>query len=147
MLKRDPLWQHKYCNRPSRIDSYVWPHYYFGSHKIISNLKGIICKIRQHVQCNYLWFCLLKWTCIWIFKTQYQIKGHYTDVLMGALASQSTSLMVVYWTVYSDADPRKHQSSMSLAFVRGIHRSPVNSPHKWPVTRKNVSIWWRHHGK
>ena len=31
---------------------------------------------------------------------------------------------------------RKHQNSASLAFVRGIHREPVNSPHKWPVTRK-----------
>ena len=31
---------------------------------------------------------------------------------------------------------KKHQSSASLAFVRGIHRGPVNSPHKWPVTRK-----------
>ena len=30
----------------------------------------------------------------------------------------------------------KHQSPASLAFVRGIHRSPVNSPHKWLVTRK-----------
>ena len=38
--------------------------------------------------------------------------------------------------VYSNADQRKHQSSASLAFVRGIHRGPVNSPHKWPVTRK-----------
>ena len=37
---------------------------------------------------------------------------------------------------YSDADQWKHQSSASLAFVRGIHRWPVNSPHKWPVTRK-----------
>ena len=37
---------------------------------------------------------------------------------------------------YSAADQRKHQSSASLAFVRGIHRWPVNSPHKWPVTRK-----------
>ena len=34
------------------------------------------------------------------------------------------------------ADQRKHQSSASLAFVRGIHRRPVNSPHKGPVTRK-----------
>ena len=31
---------------------------------------------------------------------------------------------------------KKHQSSASLAFVWGIHRGPVNSPHKWPVTRK-----------
>ena len=61
---------------------------------------------------------------------------HYNDVIMGALASQITSLTIVYSTVYSDADQRKHQSSVSLAFVRGIHRGPVNSPHKWPVTRK-----------
>ena len=38
--------------------------------------------------------------------------------------------------LYSGADQRKHQSSVLLAFVRGIHRGPVNSPHKWPVTRK-----------
>ena len=47
-----------------------------------------------------------------------------------------TSLTIVYSTVYSDADQRKYQSSASLAFVRGIHRRPVNSPHTWPVTRK-----------
>ena len=55
---------------------------------------------------------------------------------MGSLASQITSLMIVYSTAYSDTDQRKHQSSASLAFVRWIHRRPVNSPHKWPVTRK-----------
>ena len=61
---------------------------------------------------------------------------HYRDVIMTAIASQITSLTIVYSTVYSDADQRKHQSSASLAFVRRIHRGPVNSPHKWPVTRK-----------
>ena len=55
---------------------------------------------------------------------------------VGAMASQITSLTIVYSTVYSGADQRKHQSSASLAFVRGIHRWPVNSPYKWPVTRK-----------
>ena len=55
---------------------------------------------------------------------------------MGAMASQITSLMIVYSTVYSGADQRKHQSSASLAFVRGIHRWPVNSLHKWPVMQK-----------
>ena len=54
---------------------------------------------------------------------------------MGATASQITSLTIVDSIVYSDADQRKHQSSASLAFVRGIHRWSVNSPHKWPVTR------------
>ena len=61
---------------------------------------------------------------------------HYNDVIMEAIASQITSLTIIYSIVYSDADQRKHQSSASLAFVWGIHRGPVNSPHKWPVTRK-----------
>ena len=61
---------------------------------------------------------------------------HYGYVIMGAIASQITSLTIVYSTVYSDADQRKNQSAASLAFLRGIHRGPVNSPHKWPVTRK-----------
>ena len=55
---------------------------------------------------------------------------------MGAMASQITSLTIIYSTVYSGADQRKPQSSVSQAFVRGIHRSTVNSPHKGPVTRK-----------
>ena len=55
---------------------------------------------------------------------------------MGAIASQITRLTIVYSTVYSDVDQRKHQSSASLAFVMGIDRWSVNSPYKWPVTRK-----------
>ena len=55
---------------------------------------------------------------------------------MGAMASQITSLTIVYWSVHSGADQRKYQSSASLAFVWGIHRWPMNSPHKRPVTRK-----------
>ena len=55
---------------------------------------------------------------------------------MGAMASQITSLAIVYSVIYSGTDQRKHQSSPLLAFVRGIHRWPVNSPHKGPVTRK-----------
>ena len=52
---------------------------------------------------------------------------HYNDVIMGAMASQITSLTIVYSSVYSATDQRKHQSSASLAFVRRIHRWPVNS--------------------
>ena len=62
--------------------------------------------------------------------------NNYKDVIMGAIASQITSLTNVYSIVYSEADQRKYQSSASLAFVQGIHRGPVNSPHKWPVTWK-----------
>ena len=74
---------------------------------------------------------------------------HYGDVIMDEIASQTTSLTIVYSTVYSDADQSKHESSASLAFVWGIHRGPVNSPHTWPVTRKmfpfdDVIMWSGH---
>ena len=62
--------------------------------------------------------------------------NHCSDVIMRAMASQITSISIFYSTVYSGTDQRKHQSSASLAFVRGIHRGPVNSPHKRPITRK-----------
>ena len=65
---------------------------------------------------------------------------HYTDVIMGAIASQITSLTIVYSTVYSDADQRKHQSSASLAFVWGT-TGPVAGdlrPHDTHVT----SLQW-----
>ena len=62
---------------------------------------------------------------------------HYIDVIMTAMASQITSLTVVYSTVYSDADQRKHQSSTSQASVWGIHRDRH---------AEIVSILWRHHG-
>ena len=60
------------------------------------------------------------------------IHNHYSDVIITAMESQITSLTIVYSTVYSGPDHRKHQSSASLAFVRGL----VNSPYKGPVTRK-----------
>ena len=65
--------------------------------------------------------------------------NHYNDAIMDPRASQITSLTIIYSTAYSGADQRNHQSSASLTFVRGIHRWPVNSPHKWPVTRKMFS--------
>ena len=69
-----------------------------------------------------------------------QGNDHCNDVIMGAMASQTTSLTLVYSTVYSGADQRKHQSSASLAFAWGIHRWSVNYPRKWPVTRKIFSF-------
>ena len=52
------------------------------------------------------------------------------------MASQITGVSIVCSTICSGADQRNHQSSASLAFVRGIHRWPVDSPHKGPITRK-----------
>ena len=67
------------------------------------------------------------------------VLNHYDDVIKGSIASQITSLASVYSVVYSGADQRKHQSSASLAFVQGIHRSRRAS------NAENASIWWRHH--
>ena len=61
---------------------------------------------------------------------------HYTEAIMSMMASQITGVSIVYSTVCSGADQRKHQSSTALAFVRGIHHWPMNSPHKGPVTQK-----------
>ena len=57
------------------------------------------------------------------------------DVIMSTMASQITSVLIVYSIVCLGTDQRKHQSSASLAFVRGIHRRQVNSPHEGRVTR------------
>ena len=72
----------------------------------------------------------------------------YGNVKRGAMASQITGVSIVYSIACSGADQRKHQSSASMAFVKGIHWSPVNSPHKGPVTRKmfpfdDVIMLWR----
>ena len=84
-------------------------------------------------------FLYLELSCPWIMETDMvpeHSSDHYTDVIMGAVASQITSLTIVCSIVYSGAVQRKHQSSALLAFVRGLHQWPVNSLHKWPVTWK-----------
>ena len=71
-----------------------------------------------------------------IISNNSSLPSHYDDVIMSEIASQITSLTIVYSIAHSGADQSKHQSSASLAFVWEIHRGPVNFPHKWPVTRK-----------
>ena len=72
---------------------------------------------------------------------------HYNDVIMSPMASQITSLTIVYSTIYSGADQRKHQSSAPLSFVGGNSPMTGEFPHKGPVTRKmfpfdDVIMWW-----
>ena len=72
---------------------------------------------------------------------------HYSDVTMSTMASQITSLTIVYLTVCSGADQRQHPSSALLAFVRGIHMWPVSEiPAQMASNAENVSILWSHHG-
>ena len=95
-----------------------------------------------------------EFTKLWIFIFTKRFQGvpdktcqlsHYGDVIMGTVASQITSLTTVYSTVWSGADQRKHQSSASLAFVRG--NSPVTGELSTQMSSnaENISIWWRHH--
>ena len=66
---------------------------------------------------------------------------HYDDVIIGAMASQITSLTILFSQPFIQTQiKKKHQSSASLAFVRWIHRGPVNSQHKWPATRKCLHL-------
>ena len=97
---------------------------------------------------NQGWYFVLvwKWAQLQIFSRIYtsaiivhtvrMYLYHYSYAMMSAMASPITSLPIVYSTFCSGADQREHQNSASQVFVRGIHRWPVNSPHKWPVTRE-----------
>ena len=102
----------------------------YTSFKIDTNIKLVY---KNNVYCGSL-------TPLTHKQNRYQILyTHYNDVILSAMASQITSFTIVYSTVYSGADQRKHQSSASLAPVRGIHRCPLNSPHKWPAARKMLN--------
>ena len=90
-------------------------------------------------------FTLLPLLLLWIFlklpspqfmNSESHASGvHYNDVIMNVIASQITSLTIVYSTVYADADQRKHQSSASLAFVG---KSPVTG--EFPAQRAIVKL-------
>ena len=91
----------------------------------------------KHVVCCYAVHASLLWVKKW--------RKNHCDVIMCAIASQITNLTIVYSTVYSGANQRKHQSSASVASVRENYRWLMNSPHKWLVTRKcfhwMTSLW------
>ena len=72
---------------------------------------------------------------------------HYSEVIMGAMASQITSLTTVYSTVYSGVDQRKHQSSPVTGLCAGNSPVPGELPAQMASNAENVSIWWRHHDR
>ena len=85
---------------------------------------------------KYLTSTAYRWMYTEIWGVLSRFSHHYSEVIMRAMASQITGVSIVCSAVCSGPDQRKHQSSASLAFVKGIHRWPVDSPHKGPVTRK-----------
>ena len=79
-----------------------------------------------------LWLCSFAWLLTWRHNGHDGVSNHQPhDCLLNS---------------FSGADQRKHQSSPSVAFVRGIHRGPANSIAQMASNVENVSIWWRHHG-
>ena len=94
--------------------------------------------------------CLVAWSTPTILLKQLLIFAgkidYYNNVIMSGTASQITGVQIVCSTICSGADQRKHENS---AYVRGIHRWPVDFPHKGPVTRKmflfDDSIWMKIH--
>ena len=102
-----------------------------------SNITRSQQNTRQHGPCAWHIGCIV-------------VKNHpsvtlYCDVIMGAMTSQIISLTIVYSTVHSSADQRNHRSSVSLAFVWGIHRLAGEFPTQMARNVENFSIWWRHH--
>ena len=130
---------------------------------LILSLRTNFSEIRMEIQnVSFIWKCRLqKWRTYFtggqadLYQTttkreQYVYFGgrtvHYNDVVMGAMASQITSLTFVYSSVYSGADQKK----TSKLRVTGLcaWNSPVTGefPAQMASNAENVSISWRHHG-
>ena len=90
---------------------------------------GVIYNMLNYLM-EILCYRTLPWTNPWKYVSD--CFYHCGDVMIRAMASQITGVSIVYSTVCSGANQRKHKSSASLAFVRGNHWRPVNSPHKGP---------------
>ena len=130
----------------TRYRTQLWPSWCQRGHSTMARNAGNLFEgqLSIHGDVMTLKFCLHYWPFVkGIHRSLAPVYGlsivnmlYYNDVIMSLMASQITILAIVYSTVYSDADQGKYPSSASLVFVWGIHRGPVNSPHKWPVTRK-----------
>ena len=124
------------------VEMYNWKCINLRFYYLITLLAISILFINFYIQNSFYIAHESIYVHIWtdITHTALRYISHYNNVIMSAMASQITSLTIVYSSVYSGADQRKHQRSVSLAFVRGIHCWPMNSPRKEPVTRKSFHL-------
>ena len=127
-----PWFRPNYINIKRLFILFITTFFWYFMH---GPIKRCVIKHMKKFLFHVLWSCDFpdaKWQHkLWICQMKCQLI---------TVASQITSLTIVYSTVYLGADQRKHQSSESLAFAGEIHRWPVNSPHKGPVTRKVFPI-------
>ena len=93
------------------------------------SIWNVSCQVHGKQHSFSIYDRIFLWKCrsiyVWLWTVNISLWPHQMETFSALLL-----------TVCSDADQRKHQSSASLAFVRGIHRLPVDSLHKGPVTRK-----------
>ena len=130
----------------TNVDEVLWFHMLSLGHNELIDKTGWPCSQRSNARNQHNILNLVHHYFSLPSGCSNRACQHYNDVIMNTVASQITSLTIVSSIVYLSADQRKHQSSALLAFVRVIHRRPVNSPHKGPVTRQMFPlIWWRHH--
>ena len=118
------------------INNKYWRNYELDVHRCLQNagLSGVdaVCPCGA-IDSTFWWV-------LWL------VAAHYGDVIISTMESKITSLTIIYSTVCSGADQGEHQGSASLAFVKGIHRWPMNSPSQRASNTENISISWRHHG-
>ena len=96
-------------------------------HRLHNDVTLMVCRVSIYHARGLIVLCFV--VVVILVPTAFTRRPpHYSDVIMTAMAYQTTSLTIVYTTDYSGADQRKHQSSVLLALVKGIHRWPVHSP-------------------
>ena len=91
-----------------------------------------------------------KLTWIWIrrswqAKLPWFARGHYSYVIMGAMASQIISLTIAHSTLFLRCRSKKTSKLSVTGLCAG--NSPVSGefPKEMASNAENVSIWWRHH--
>ena len=138
------LYSFKFKRVPVILYAHIWFVTVQYKHFVGSNaesypsfiqVSGVEIEISMMTSCKE-WFLYCLSLVRGIHKYQWILPKYYNDVIMGAMASHITSLTIVCSTRYSGTDQNKYQSPASLAFVWGIHRWLVNSPHKGPITQK-----------
>ena len=109
-------------------------YYVYGKFALLTYFN----QMTLHKKCHIWWkiACYVFRCHILVLGDNIPNKTHYSDVIMNPIASQIAGVSSVCSSVWLGADHKKHQSSVSLVFVRGIGRIPVNSPRKGPVMRK-----------
>ena len=130
-----------------KIITYQFPNFNGAAVWVFECISNFIPHFLRHVIINLSQSMLAKWAPdvgYYVFKVvevcYIKICNiHYSDVIMDVTASQITSVLIVYSTVCSNADQRKHQISALLAFV------PREFPSQMASNTENASIWWRHH--